>query len=195
MAEDSASARGQSETWLRGARHPPAVPSGGNHRHSHRSSTARGASAWRTAPRSRCGSTSRASTARWRPPRCSRGAGATRSSSSATATASATPTTTAGGSASPRMLARAGYVVVVPQLAGIGGGRAPRWHAHPDLADARRRRRLGALGWEHPSVLMPPPPPAWSGTASARCSAARYAVEPSRRGIRRAERWVGGLVR
>ena len=143
----------------------------------------------------RCGSSSPAWTAPSSRRRSSRAAATTPSSCSATATASATPTTTAVVPAARPSWPAAGYVVVVPTLAGIGRRLQPVGGGPSRPGHRRRGRDLGAVGWEHSDVLMPPPATGIAGHSYGAMLAARYASEPSRRGIRRAQRRVGRLVR
>lgn len=57
----------------------------------------------------------------------------------------------------PAQLARAGYVVVVPHLAGIAGGQNPSVAGHPDGETPGAVVTWARSAWSHRSDLLPPP--------------------------------------
>jgi pimeloyl-ACP methyl ester carboxylesterase len=75
----------------------------------------------------------------------------------------------------PAQLARSGYVVVVPHLAGIAGGQSPSVAAHPDLPTLDAVVTWARSGWEHAEVLMPPPATGVVGHSYGAMLGARYA--------------------
>lgn len=77
----------------------------------------------------------------------------------------------------PAQLARSGYVVVVPHLAGIAGGQSPSVSTHPDLATLRSVVAWARSGWEHANVLLPPPATGVAGHSYGAMLAARFAVD------------------
>jgi hypothetical protein len=76
----------------------------------------------------------------------------------------------------PAQLARAGYVVMVPQLAGIAGGSSPSLTAHPDEATLDAVLAWARTGWEHADVLLPPPATAVVGHGFGAMLGARFSV-------------------
>ncbi len=76
----------------------------------------------------------------------------------------------------PAQLARSGYVVVVPRLAGISGGQSPSVAAHPDLATLHAVADWARSGWEHAGVLLPPPATGLAGHSFGAMLAARFAT-------------------
>jgi hypothetical protein len=77
----------------------------------------------------------------------------------------------------PAQLARAGYVVVVPHLAGIAAGGSPSVPNHPDLATLDAVIAWARGGWEHSDVLMPPPATGLVGHSYGAGLAAVYSVD------------------
>ncbi len=77
----------------------------------------------------------------------------------------------------PAMLARSGYVVVVPHLAGITSGTSPSTSAHPDLATLDAVVAWARTGWEHRAVLLPPPATGVIGHSFGAMLGARFAVD------------------
>lgn len=76
----------------------------------------------------------------------------------------------------PSLLARAGYVVVVPHLAGNAGGNSPSVSTHPDEARLDAVLDWARTGWEHAEVLMPPPATAVVGHSFGAMLGARFTV-------------------
>lgn len=76
----------------------------------------------------------------------------------------------------PSLLARAGYVVVVPHLAGNAGGSNPSVSTHPDEATLDAVLDWARSGWEHADVLMPPPATAVVGHSYGAMLGARFVV-------------------
>ncbi|WP_136517568.1 alpha/beta hydrolase [Cellulomonas telluris] len=76
----------------------------------------------------------------------------------------------------PAFLARSGYVVVVPHLAGNAGGANPSVPEHPDEATLAAVEAWARTGWEHADVLLPPPATGVVGHSFGALVAARYAV-------------------
>ena len=76
----------------------------------------------------------------------------------------------------PSLLARAGYVVVVPHLVGNTGGNNPSVSSHPDEATLDRVLDWARDGWEHADCLMPPPATAVIGHSFGAMLGARFAV-------------------
>lgn len=77
----------------------------------------------------------------------------------------------------PAQLARSGYVVVVPQFAGISGGQSPSVDAHPDLATLQAVLDWARSDWEHADVLLPPPATGIAGHSFGAMLGARFAVD------------------
>ena len=76
----------------------------------------------------------------------------------------------------PAQLARSGYVVVVPHLAGIASGRSPSVEAHPDMATLVAVLNWVRSDWEHAEVLLPPPATGIVGHSFGAMLGARFAV-------------------
>ena len=76
----------------------------------------------------------------------------------------------------PAMLARSGYVVVVPRLAGNASGTSPSVPEHPDEATLDAVATWARTAWEHADVLLPPPATGVVGHSFGAMLAARYAV-------------------
>lgn len=76
----------------------------------------------------------------------------------------------------PAQLARAGYVVVVPLLAGNAGGNNPSVSAHPDEATLDAVLTWARTGWEHSSVVMPEPATGVVGHSYGAMLGARFSV-------------------
>jgi len=76
----------------------------------------------------------------------------------------------------PAQLARAGYVVVVPHLAGNAGGESPSVSTHPDEATLDAVLSWARSGWEHAGVLLPPPATGVVGHSFGAMLGARFAV-------------------
>ena len=76
----------------------------------------------------------------------------------------------------PAMLARAGYVVVVPRLAGNASGQSPSVPEHPDEATLDAVATWARTAWEHADVLLPAPATGVVGHSFGAMLAARYAV-------------------
>lgn len=76
----------------------------------------------------------------------------------------------------PAMMARAGYVVLVPELAGNAGGQNPSVSSHPDVATLDAVLAWARTGWEHAPLLMPAPATAIVGHSFGAMLAARFAV-------------------
>lgn len=76
----------------------------------------------------------------------------------------------------PAQLARSGYVVVVPHLAGIAGGQSPSVDAHPDLATLAAVVDWARSDWEHADVLLPAPATGVAGHSYGAMLGARFAV-------------------
>lgn len=76
----------------------------------------------------------------------------------------------------PAFLARSGYVVVVPRLAGNAGGTSPSVPDHPDLATLDALLDWARTGWEHADVLLPPPHTGVVGHSFGAMLGARFAV-------------------
>lgn len=76
----------------------------------------------------------------------------------------------------PAQLARAGYVVMVPRLAGNAGGQSPSVASHPDIATLDAVIAWARDTWEHRAVLMPPPATGVVGHSFGAMLGARYAV-------------------
>ncbi len=76
----------------------------------------------------------------------------------------------------PAQLARAGYVVVVPHLAGNAGGESPSVSTHPDEATLDAVLSWARSGWEHAGVLLPPPATGVVGHSFGAMLDARFAV-------------------
>ena len=76
----------------------------------------------------------------------------------------------------PAMLARAGYVVMVPFLAGNAGGSSPSLASHPDEATLDAVVTWARSGWEHADVLMPPPATGIVGHSFGAMLGARFCV-------------------
>jgi hypothetical protein len=76
----------------------------------------------------------------------------------------------------PAFLARSGYVVVVPRLAGNAGGTSPSVPDHPDLATLDAVLDWARTGWEHADVLLPPPHTGVVGHSFGAMLGARFAV-------------------
>lgn len=77
----------------------------------------------------------------------------------------------------PAQLARAGYVVVVPRLTGVGGGSSPSVPGHPDLPTLDAVIHWARTGWEGRHVLLPAPNTALVGHSFGAGLAAVYAVD------------------
>lgn len=76
----------------------------------------------------------------------------------------------------PAQLARAGYVVVVPELAATAGGVHPSADPHPDLATLSAVIQWARQQWEHRDVLMGPPATGIVGHSYGAMVAARFAA-------------------
>ncbi|KQS97525.1 alpha/beta hydrolase family protein [Cellulomonas sp. Leaf395] len=76
----------------------------------------------------------------------------------------------------PAMLARSGYVVVVPRLAGNAGGQNPSVPEHPDEATLDAVLDWVRTGWEHADVLLPPPATGVVGHSFGAMLGARFAL-------------------
>ena len=76
----------------------------------------------------------------------------------------------------PAQLARAGYVVMVPQLAGIAGGMSPSLSGHPDIDTLDLVLDWARNGWEHADVLLPPPATGVIGHSFGAMLGARFSV-------------------
>lgn len=76
----------------------------------------------------------------------------------------------------PAQLARAGYVVMVPLLAGNAAGISPSLSDHPDVATLDTVLDWARGGWEHADVLMPPPSTAVVGHSFGAMLGARFSV-------------------
>jgi pimeloyl-ACP methyl ester carboxylesterase len=76
----------------------------------------------------------------------------------------------------PAQLARAGYVVAVPFLADNASGTNPSVSTHTDEATLDAVLTWARTGWEHASVLMPPPATAVIGHSFGAMLGARFAV-------------------
>ena len=76
----------------------------------------------------------------------------------------------------PAMLARSGYVVVVPRLAGNEGGQNPSVPEHPDEATLDAVLDWVRTGWEHADVLLPPPATGVVGHSFGAMLGARFAL-------------------
>jgi alpha/beta superfamily hydrolase len=77
----------------------------------------------------------------------------------------------------PAMLARSGYVVVVPRLAGNAGGLNPSVPEHPDEATLEAVLDWARTGWEHADVLLPPPATGVVGHSFGAMLGARFCLE------------------
>lgn len=77
----------------------------------------------------------------------------------------------------PALLARAGYVVVVPHLAGNAAGSSPSVSAHPDEATLEAVLDWARTGWVHADALMPPPATAVVGHSFGAMVGARFSVD------------------
>jgi pimeloyl-ACP methyl ester carboxylesterase len=77
----------------------------------------------------------------------------------------------------PAQLARAGYVVVVPQLAGNAGGSSPSVPGHPDLPTLDAVIAWARSGWDGTEVLQPSPATGLVGHSFGAGLAAVYAVD------------------
>ncbi|WP_456788941.1 hypothetical protein [Cellulomonas sp. P5_C5] len=76
----------------------------------------------------------------------------------------------------PAFLARSGYVVVVPRLAGNDGGSNPSVPEHPDEETLDAVLTWARTGWEHADVLLPPPATGVVGHSFGAMLGARFAV-------------------
>ena len=76
----------------------------------------------------------------------------------------------------PAQLARAGYVVIVPLLAGNAGGSNPSVSSHPDEGTLHAVLTWARSGWEHSNVLMPPPATGVVGHSFGAMLGARFAL-------------------
>jgi dienelactone hydrolase len=76
----------------------------------------------------------------------------------------------------PAQLARAGYVVVVPHLAGNAGGESPSVSTHPDEETLDAVLSWARSGWEHAGVLLSPPATGVVGHSFGAMLGARFAV-------------------
>ncbi len=76
----------------------------------------------------------------------------------------------------PAVLARAGYVVVVPELAGNASGSNPSIGAHPDEVTLDAVLGWARSGWAHADALMPPPATAVVGHSFGAMLGARFTV-------------------
>lgn len=76
----------------------------------------------------------------------------------------------------PAFLARSGYVVVVPRLAGNEGGNNPSVPEHPDEATLDAVLEWARTGWEHADVLLPPPATGVVGHSFGAMLGARFSV-------------------
>lgn len=76
----------------------------------------------------------------------------------------------------PAMLARSGYVVVVPHLASISAGASPSVEVHADLPTLEEVVDWARSGWEHADVLLPPPATGIVGHSFGAMLGARFAV-------------------
>ncbi len=77
----------------------------------------------------------------------------------------------------PAQLARAGYVVVVPHLAGNAGGSSPSVPGHADLSTLDAVLTWARGGWDGAGVLLPPPATGLVGHSFGAALAAVYAVD------------------
>jgi hypothetical protein len=78
----------------------------------------------------------------------------------------------------PAQLARSGYVVVAPMLAGTAGGSYP-WDNNAELALLRDTVAWMRTGWEHKAVLLPAPATGVAGHSYGALLGLRLAVEGS----------------
>ena len=76
----------------------------------------------------------------------------------------------------PAQLARAGYVVMVPMLAGNAGGSSPSLSGHPDEATLDTVVAWARGSWEHREVLLPPPATGVIGHSFGAMLGARFSV-------------------
>ncbi|MDQ6650438.1 MAG: alpha/beta hydrolase [Actinomycetota bacterium] len=76
----------------------------------------------------------------------------------------------------PAQLARSGYIVVVPLLAGIAGGTHPSAENHPDLATLTAVVAWARTGWESAHVVLPPPATGVVGHSFGALLGARFAA-------------------
>lgn len=76
----------------------------------------------------------------------------------------------------PAQLARSGYVVVVPQLAGLAGGLHPSSPDHPDLPTLAAVVQWARNGWEHADVALPAPATGIVGHSFGALLGARFAA-------------------
>ncbi len=77
----------------------------------------------------------------------------------------------------PAQLARAGYVVVVPLLAGISSGVHPAVPDHPDLPTLDAVMNWARNGWEHANVLLGAPVTGFVGHSFGAMLSARFTLE------------------
>ena len=76
----------------------------------------------------------------------------------------------------PAMLARAGNVVVVPQLADNASGLSPSQSSHADEETLEAVLAWARNGWEHAGVLLPPPATVVMGHSFGAMLGARFTV-------------------